>query len=268
MALTQHSRYIALFSVTLLLQSMWLVGVSSIANAQTQAAKPTQSAPRKGKFTLEPPKGQPAPKVTIGGGRRNSGICPQDSSIVNATANPSLPRARTLLPLLPTTRLGLTIEAHPTFLIYVPSTSARILEFKLEDQDGEEVYQTTMDLSATPGVVRISLPAHQAALQVGKDYKWTVSIACQPDGVKPQDPLATGAVRRIQPDSALVTQLQTANAIDRVELYARSGIWFEAVASLAELRRSQPHNQTLASAWEELLQSAGLSAIATAPFMN
>jgi hypothetical protein len=177
-------------------------------------------------------------------------------------------KARTLLPLLPMTRLGLTIEAYPTFLIYVPPTSAQILEFKLEDQNGKEVYQTQLNLSTTPGVIRVSLPTTRSALQVGKDYKWVVSIACQPDGVKPQDPLASGAIRRVQPDSALANQLKTANALDRVELYARSGIWFEAVADLAALRRSQPHNQALASAWEELLRSVGLSAITTAPLIN
>jgi hypothetical protein len=71
-------------------------------------------------------------------------------------------------------------------------------------------------------------------------------------------------IRRIQPDSAL-TQLAQAKPLDRVALYAKSGSWYDALANLAELRKAQPNDAEVASAWKELMQAAGLDAIANAP---
>jgi hypothetical protein len=53
-----------------------------------------------------------------------------------------------------------------------------------------------------------------------------------------------------------------------VALYAKSGTWYDALANLAELRKAQPNNTEVASAWKELMQGAGLDAIANAPLKN
>ena len=50
-------------------------------------------------------------------------------------------------------------------------------------------------------------------------------------------------------------------------LYAQAGIWYEALATLAELRRSKPNDSVLISAWESLLQSVGLDTVAKEPII-
>jgi hypothetical protein len=71
-------------------------------------------------------------------------------------------------------------------------------------------------------------------------------------------------IRRIQPDSSL-SQLSQAKPLDQVAMYAKSGSWYDALANLAELRKDQPNDADVASAWKELMQAAGLEAIANAP---
>ncbi|MBD0345660.1 MAG: DUF928 domain-containing protein [Coleofasciculus sp. Co-bin14] len=44
-------------------------------------------------------------------------------------------------------------------------------------------------------------------------------------------------------------------------------MWYDAIISLADLRRSQPGDLTVASTWKELLRSVGLEAIATKPLL-
>jgi hypothetical protein len=53
-----------------------------------------------------------------------------------------------------------------------------------------------------------------------------------------------------------------------VALYAKSGVWYEASANLAALRKAQPNDPEVASAWKELLETAGLDAIANATLNN
>ncbi len=49
---------------------------------------------------------------------------------------------------------------------------------------------------------------------------------------------------------------------------AGEGIWYDAVSTLAELRKSQPDNQSAINSWQQLLNSAGLNEIAQEPIVN
>lgn len=255
------------FSATLLVPVILVSNLLSEVQAQPPAK---QLLARR--LTFEPPKNQPAPKATTGGGRRDDGRCPLDRVAFSQSAEKPTTRTpdQVLTPLAPTTNVGLTIAAHPTFLVYVPKTTAKSIEFSLEELDPEEeergVYQTTVNLTGSPGVIGITLPTSVPPLEIGRDYRWVVSMVCQP--ADPKDPFAEGLVRRFQPDNLLVRQLNGAKPIDQVALYAQSGIWYEAASNLIALRRSQPNNSELASAWKDLLESVGFGAIAAAPVKN
>ncbi len=49
--------------------------------------------------------------------------------------------------------------------------------------------------------------------------------------------------------------------MQRVELYAANGLWYETTA-LAELRRDRPGDAEIAAEWKELLKSIGLGYLA------
>jgi hypothetical protein len=297
---TKQFRYFVMLCVPVLLEVLMIPSV--LTTAQAQAKTPTQTSSdrsqelrlrqaqlaqtaslvrkqqsadtRLKQVQFKPSRDQPSATMMVGGGRRNDNKCSQDrKASEQLTQSQSQPLDQALTPLLPLplTDLQLTVSTHPTFLVYVPQTSAKALEFTLftQDQDNNEqgIYQTSVDLTSTPGIISISLPSTEPPLEMGKDYKWMVTMSCHSEGLTPEDPFAEGLIRRIQPDSAL-SQLDKAKPLDRVAVYAKAGFWYEALANLAALRQSRPTDPNVASAWKELLESVGLNAIANAPFKN
>lgn len=265
MVWTKFPRYFIALSTPLLLEIVPISGFFTTAQAQTKT--PTQTSPASSvkQVTFEPRRDQPAPKTTVGGGRRNDGKCPQDrKDSEQSIASKSLDQFLTPLLRSPITDPQLTVSSRPTFLVYVPQTSAKAIELTLE-QDGKGIYQTRVNLSGNPGIVSIKLPANAPELEMGQDYKWLISMVC--GSGSPEDSFVEGSVRRIQADSTL-SQIDRAKPLDKVALYAKNGVWFDTVATLAALRNAQPNNPQVASAWENLLKDAGLGAIANAPLMS
>jgi len=160
-----------------------------------------------------------------------------------------------------------TVAARPTFLIHVPQTSAKNAEFmmrkKISDQEEEIVYEQVVALPETPGIVSISLPADQAALEVDQLYNWTFQVVCDPTD-RNKDLTVQGAVKRIELDSSLANQLQNAEPRDRPAIYAEAEIWTDALSTLADLRKANPNNQQLQDDWNDLLSSVGLDKVAQA----
>jgi hypothetical protein len=132
----------------------------------------------------------------------------------------------------------------------------------LEDADENELYKATFQTTGRPGIVTLSLPtgAGLSPLQVGRDYRWSFSIICQP-GESTENIEVGGWVRRVELNSTLNNRLQQASPENRVELYAESEIWHDALASLVQLRRNNPRNSALAARWSQLLSAAGLNNI-------
>jgi len=229
------------------------------------------SLKRRGSFAFVLPAGaKGAPTDSVSGGRRNSGTCPSHQSGPAPTPEKSDPFLTTLLPQIQlnerVVQLGQSVSEHPTILVYIPQTAAKEVRFSLEDPNGKGLYRTTLNVSGSPSVVSVPLPETIPALEVGKEYRWVVSMICETAG--PQNPFVEGIVRRVPLDTALVRQLQQADPLEKASLYAKSGMWYEASASLFTLKQSQPDNTDLQFAWIELLQSVGLERIANAPLKN
>jgi hypothetical protein len=163
--------------------------------------------------------------------------------------------------------LGLTVAEHPTFWFYVPYslTPSLSVEFSLQDEKGKEVYKTFLTTSETsPGVVGFELPSTEAPLEVGKMYHWFFLIYCTPE-----DPVfVDGWVKRVALNPSLNRQLAQATPQQSFALYAKAGIWYEAVTSLAKLRRKNPDDATLSAEWTQLLKSIDLDAIAQEPITS
>lgn len=254
--------------------------------AQTQNPPTDRGAPGKdarqggASRSQNPPKdrGAPAPGQRTGGASRGS--CPSTSKgltalvpIISATPDHSQN------PILATTPagsvLGLTVVSHPTFWVYSPYalTPEHSVEFILQDNQGNVIYQTSLSTSvSTPGVVGFKLPDSVPPLQVNKRYNWFFSIACarQSDTtpIDPDEPtkiVVSAWVERITLDSSLQAELEQATAAQKALIYHKAGIWHEALTTLAELRRQQPNDATLKEEWEQLLRSINLEAIAPEP---
>jgi len=211
-------------------------------------------------FAFDPPPGQDAPKQTAGGGVRG-GNCPAEIGAATQTTPLTL--------LLPESGFGLTVKDRPTFMAYVPPTSATEAEFTIRDNEEEYAYRTQVPIDGRGGVVSISLPASAPPLEAGKDYIWSVAMICVP-GDRLQDVVAQGFIRRVEADSNLTSQLASAEPLSQADVYGKAGIWFETLNTLAELRKAQPSDPKLAASWQELLESEAvkLDAIADANLVD
>jgi len=53
-----------------------------------------------------------------------------------------------------------------------------------------------------------------------------------------------------------------------VSVYAKNGIWYETITTLAQLRRQTPTDSRLTAQWTKLLESQGLESIADQPLVK
>ncbi|SRR5579883_663808 len=162
---------------------------------------------------------------------------------------------------------GLTTLDRPTFWFYLPQPLAAgmPIKFVLQDQDDNLVYETTLDGPTPAGIIRAALPATAVPLQAKRTYHWGVSVQCDP-----ADPNAIvwlkGAIQRVSlPADVQQSLLAAKTPLDRATLYAKYGIWFEALTALGDAM--QPHStgdRAVATAWSDLLQQGQLGDIAKA----
>ncbi len=162
---------------------------------------------------------------------------------------------------------GLTAEGYPTFWFFVPYGEASKLdaELVLVNDQNKPVYQELVPLTGTPGIVKISSKRMSAPLEVGKDYRWSFSVICNPQESSANF-YVQGRVKRIEPSPNLTRELKTATPEQKVFLYAQEGLWYETVTTIREeLSSTNPQKATLLMT--NLLQSVGLDDIAQQPFV-
>lgn len=172
-----------------------------------------------------------------------------------------------LMPLIPNDAFSATVSERPTLFWYVPTTTAQTAEFRLLDQAEQELYQTTVALPGTAGIVSLTLPEQVArtVLKPGQDYYWQFSIICDP-AQPSKNPFVEGVIQQTRLTPAVTRQLEQAKTPrDRAAVYARNGIWQEAITTLATERCLRPQNTSAPVGWRTLLQSVQLGDYAQAP---
>lgn len=228
-----------------------------------------------------PPDNVGAPRGRVGGGTRGGSPFDQVSPGVpgrrigggsrGCSVTGDSPIDQALTALVPETTMGLTVEAYPTFFWYLPPTSATGVEFVLMDEKGEKViYETTFRTKGEAGIVSLNLPENASLppLEINNSYRWYFSIICNPED-RAADVYVQGWIRRVEPNPGLAEQLATTTSdLERVQVYARNGIWHEAIAMLAQLRRSNPNDADIRREWEELITSVQLENLAQVPLVQ
>ncbi|MBR8835575.1 MAG: DUF928 domain-containing protein [Stigonema ocellatum SAG 48.90 = DSM 106950] len=209
--------------------------------------------PSLAQVTFNPPKAQ-APKSTSGGASRGPSTCGAD---ITTTTKASV------TPLLPKTNIGLTVAEHPVILVYVPQTNAKKALFSLQDEQGKQYYQTNLPLPQKRGVMEVKLPGSVPALKADKNYQWFLAMICTEE-LEVDSPSVSGWIRRIESNGSLNNK----PTLELASNLARMGIWYDALSTLAELKRTQPNNPAVANSWRKFLEDVDLNAIAEAPLAN
>jgi hypothetical protein len=200
---------------------------------------------------FSPPDGRGMPGRREGGGTRGG-------LIIEGTPPTAL---------VPASNVGTTLAEHPTLYFYVPTETAGLnTEVILLDNDGNTVYQTSTLLPSEEGIVSLSLPP-DVTLEPEHLYQWIFSVVVSED-----DPSAniilSGWIRRIAETPELAQQLAAIAPSEHPTIYADAGLWYEALNSLAELRRNDPDNAAVELQWSALLESVELGAITSKPLLS
>ncbi len=174
-----------------------------------------------------------------------------------------------LTALVPENKIGRTVSEYPEFFFYLPETEAQLAEFVLEDENGNQIYQTTLNIRNSSGVLSVSIPTNQnvSPLQLGKNYRWSIALICDAQD-RSGDLFEEGIVRRVEVSADIRSELQKAEPRLKATIYAQSGIWQDALSTLAAARRANPNDADLAADWKILLESVKLDEIVTQPIVS
>ena len=172
--------------------------------------------------------------------------------------------------LMPESNLGLTHSGYPKIWFSLPAISQdRSLEFGLYDQTGDLVSKNSFSATGEAGVINLSLPETSAPLLVGRDYRWYLSVVCNEESPA-ENLVVTGWIRRVALESSFDEQLAVATELEQLSIYKESGLWYDALTTLAQLRRSQfvdePAAIDIEQRWASLLRAIELPQVIAAPF--
>jgi hypothetical protein len=146
-----------------------------------------------------------------------------------------------------------TTTAYPTFLFFVPTTSARQAQFVLRGSDRNKIYRQTFVLSGQSGILRVALPINSSIgeLAVGQTYKWEFNIICDPSD-RNNDDFVVGSLQRVALPNAHQDRLPI-SLRDRPSFYRVKGLNYDELVTLDALRREDPTNGEIQTDWESLL---------------
>ena len=153
----------------------------------------------------------------------------------------------------PSSAMARTISPQPVFFFYLPkAVSDEPASFLLTDEEGNKIYEKTFQLSTKQGgIVGINLLGEPGTppLEDNKKYNWSLILCGAERG---------GWIERVALSSVQKSELEKLNnPQQRLNFYAQQGLWFEAIATLADLRASSPTNSLIQNQWIQLLKSAG-----------
>jgi hypothetical protein len=138
------------------------------------------------------------------------------------------------------------------------------MEFELRDENENLIYRQEFLSHGQDGIYRIDIPNYVTPLQEGENYLWSFSLICSETDLA-GNPVVGGWINRIENSQFIQKQIQTVSPSDRPEQYTKELLWYDLMASLADLRQSDPNNPTLENKWENLLNEVGLNDLATEP---
>ncbi|MDP8963335.1 MAG: DUF928 domain-containing protein [Cyanobacteriota bacterium] len=179
--------------------------------------------------------------------------------------------------LVPVFGVGNTTAEYPTIYWYMPELRADkaespVVKFELQDANKQVVYSAEYPLEksgggivGTPGLMSLRV-TNLYPLKTNQEYHWAITLRCDSTSIDNSNNMTVeGAIKRVEADPTLAQRLQRATPQERVAIYAKAQLWYEALGTLAELRRDRPNDPVLADAWTQLLDSVKLDTISREP---
>jgi len=235
------------------------LGVNVPAQVKAQSTPPSLGSQLESAFRA-PRTDTPAPGNREGGATRDDCV-----------------KSNKFVALVPVSGVGNTTAEYPTIYWYMPELTAEegkspVVEFELQDANEQVVYSAAYPLAksaggivGTPGLMSLRV-TNLYPLKTNQEYHWAITLRCDSKSVDNSNNMTVeGAIKRVEADPTLAQRLQRATPQERVAIYAKAQLWYEALGTLAELRRDRPNDSGLADAWSKLLDSVELDKISREP---
>jgi hypothetical protein len=231
----RHARRVAAATLVLALAG------AAPAPAQQEAA-PTAAPAGTPDFPIYVPPDLGAPSARVGGGTRGG-------------PGESLPTLEVLAP----DHVALTAQKQPVLHWYLSADTSHPLEFSIRRDDAlEPLKEVQLPGPHRKGIHALSLAAQGVSLEPDADYRWFVSLV--PDRERrSNDVLAGGMIRRRELPAQLGQRLEGAGPSQAAFMQAESGLWYDALASLARGIEAAPADKGLHAQRAALLDQVGLA---------
>ncbi|BAY81494.1 hypothetical protein NIES267_09710 [Calothrix parasitica NIES-267] len=195
-----------------------------------------------------PPKKPSRPPGPVASGGTRTGACSTTSQA-------------SLTALAPISHVGKTASQQPTFAWFVPDSKSYPMEFTLYEykSNGKPEEIKSIKFSSKPGIMKLSLAKNQLNLSVGKKYRWQIALLCDPNN--PSKDLTAEAELEIAPiPNNLALQIQQAqNSIQKAQIYAREGFWYDGLAETLKSSQNQQFKLTLLEKLSDLEAKAAIN---------
>jgi Domain of Unknown Function (DUF928) len=166
---------------------------------------------------------------------------------------------------------GLTANEYPTLWFYIPYAQASIsrIDFILRDRDNPAdpiVYQKSIQSPKQPGILDIELPKTSEPLVIDRFYQWELKVTRNKSYNK--EVSVKGWIQRTDLDPKLSDLIAQTTPERQVDLYAENGFWYDALSTLAKLRRDRSQDLAVRQDWKNMLKSVNLGKLANQPFVK
>lgn len=115
-----------------------------------------------------------------------------------------------------------TTLSHPTFFWHIAQKTPLPVKFTLVEP-GRTIYTKELNLDKS-GLVGLTLPETVPPLEIGKEYRWTVSVICSRQNPS-QNPYTQTWVKRVSLSSMVETEEKLG-----CHTYEKAEIWYDALA--------------------------------------
>ena len=218
-----------------------LFGLSIFYGGRWAVSSTTQNPSNKQPLQFNPPNND-AP-----GGNRSQ-------TSANTGSRDDCPTVETAITaLVPKTNWGTTLAERPTLWFYVPYQQGT-LTLILKDEATAAIFaRSDYPIEKGGGIMGFPLPETVPSLEINRAYRWQVYFSCDPD-IEPRFTEVQGVVERVAIDSKFKRSLASMSTVsEKVNLYAKQGLWHETIAEIIVTRQKQPADPKLNELWLNLL---------------
>ena len=222
---------------------------ASLLSHPARAAEPAATAP--------PPPAKPAAPApaTPVKSLRNLGIHARTGGTRNQDAN--LPTLTALAP----KEVARTISESPVFYWFSNGSDRVRFVFTLTLPKADQpLLETVVTGMKSAGVYGLELAAAGIKLELDRDYEWSVSTTVSGESSS-KDIVSQGRVRRVAATPALTRGLAGAAANSRHEIFARSGMFYDAAAALLPLVEARPDDGKLRADLDQLFATYKIAGV-------